>query len=254
MTSFQEYMTGALAEAGLTDEQVTSALTKIYANEKLSSKLNGFVKTATEDYNAQVGRAQSAQAQLKEYQDWFYGVGKFEGKGAKSEYDRMQAEFTRTTAELARIAAGGAPDGFDSSKYMTREDFQKGIDEFGGRMASVVKDGMNITAEHVSRFKEKPDLEAIEKIAMEQKLPLRAAYEKYIEPRVKEQEADSRKNWEKQRNEEIERDVRSRYKLPVDPKPEEISPLQANRNGVKGTAPADMDAELMAAWHGADSK
>ena len=236
MQSFQELMTSALAEAGLSDEQVNSALLKVYSNEKLSPKLNAMVKTATEDYQAQVGR-------VKQYQDWY--------PKAQAEYDRMASEYTRVTQELQTLqTGGGTPQQFDASNYVSKQDLAQMQVDMGRRYAGVIKDTAAITAEHVSRFKEKPDLDAVDKLATDQNIPLRMAYEKWIEPRVKEQEKEANDKWKQDQRSEIERDLRSRYQLPTETVAAEQSPMF--RKGVE--APKDMDAELLQAWHSTPAK
>lgn len=235
--TFTEYMTASLSEAGLSDEQVTNALEKMAKNEKLGSKLNALVKTATEDYQAQVGR-------VRAYQEWY--------PKAEAEYNRMQAEYNRALAELEAYRGGNPQQQqFDASRYVTREDIQAMEIERGRRYASVIKDTAEITAEHVARFHEKPDLGRIDEIAMKENLPLRAAYDKYVEPRVKEAEKEARVKWEKDKAEEIERDIRSRLKVPVDPTPSEQSPLFRKTDD---KPPADMDAELLNTWRSVPQK
>src|SRR5260221_35596 len=101
--TFQQYMTEALGEAGLNDEQITSALTKLYAHDKLSPKLNSIVKTATEDYNAEVGRVR----QLREQND------KRE-KEVADYYTRVNTEYQRVLGELQQAQNGQQPQ-FDAS-------------------------------------------------------------------------------------------------------------------------------------------
>lgn len=241
MQTFQELMTSALAEAGYSDEAVTTALAKIYGHEKLGPKLNAIVKTATEDYQAQLGR-------VKQYQDWY--------PKAQAEYDRMAAEYNKAMAELVALRDGNQQQQqqqqFDTSQFMSKADWQQAQLDMGRRYANVIKDTAAITSRHVTRFKDEPDFGAIDKIATEQGLPLMAAYDKWVEPRVKEQEKAANEEWKKQQREEIERDLRSRYKLPVEHVPAEQSPVL--RKGDPKDVPADMDAELLNAWHSAPAK
>lgn len=233
-------MTAELAAAGLSDAQVTEALTKIYSNDKLGPKLNALVKTATEDYQAQVGR-------VKQYQDWY--------PKAQAEYDRMATEYTRARAELEALQGGNGtpqPPAFDASKYVSKEDLVAMQVDMGRRYAGVIKDTAAITSRHVTRFKEEPDFQAIDKLATDLNIPLQLAYEKYIEPRVKEEEKVARSNWEKSKTEEIERDLRTRYKMPVESAPPEQSPLL--RQSKPEDAPKDMDAELLGAWRSVPAK
>lgn len=234
--NFIEYMTTELASAGLSDEQVTAALTKMSANEKLGPKLNALVKTATEDYNAQVGRVRS-------YQDWY--------TKAEAEYNRMASEYTKAMTELQSIQSGGAPPQFDASKYITKDDLLADRRDQAVRYSAVIKDSNTITARHAIRFKEEPDFAAIDRIATEQGIPITMAYEKWVEPRVKEAEKQQNEQWKKDQRDEIERDIRSRYKLPVDQAAPEQSPLYRSKGQ---EAPKDMDAELLDAWHNAPQK
>ncbi len=240
MQTFQELMTAELASAGLSDDAITAALSKIYANEKLSPKLNSLVKTATEDYQAQVGR-------VKQYQDWY--------PKAEAEYNRMATEYQRATAELEALKNGGTvttPPAFDPTNYVSRADLVQFNKEMGQRYAAVIKDTASITSRHVTRFKEEPDFSAIDKIASEQGIPLPMAYDKWVEPRVKDAEKAANEQWKKDQREEIERDIRSRYQLPTEQVAQEQSPLY--RHVDPKDAPKDMDAELLAAWRNTPAK
>ena len=248
MQSFQELMTQALTEAGYSDDQVTAALTKIYTHEKLGPKLNALVKTATEDYQAQVGR-------VKQYQDWY--------PKAQAEYDRMATEYTRVNKEIEQLRAlvngggngdgnGVLPPGFDPSVYMTKQDFMAAMQDSARRYADVIKTSNSIATEHAIRFRESPDMEAIDKIAMEQHLPLRAAYEQYIKPRVEQEEKTKRQEWEKSTRDEIERDLRSRYKLPVETAAPDQGPMFSKLK--PEDAPKDVDADLLNAWRSVPAK
>jgi hypothetical protein len=235
--NFLEYMTASLSEAGLSDDQVTAAITKMANNEKLGSKLNALVKTATEDYQAQVGR-------VRAYQEWY--------PKAEGEYNRMQAEYLKAVQELEAYRNGNQNQPtFDASKYVTREDLNAFDQDRARRYAGVLKDTSEMAVDYYARFREKPDLNKIDEIATRENLPLRVAYEKYIEPRVKEAEKEARVKWEKDKAEEIERDIRSRLKVPVDSQPAEQSPLFRKSDE---RPPADMDTELLNTWRSVPQK
>src|SRR4029077_18035897 len=93
-------MIAALQEAGLSDDAVTAAVDKIAAHEKLSPKLNALLKTATEDYTAQVGRTRAMQ-------EWY--EGKHGQPGARQQYESLAGEYQRAIDENARlkVALGG---------------------------------------------------------------------------------------------------------------------------------------------------
>jgi hypothetical protein len=235
-------MVQTFSEAGLTDAEITAAMEKLYNNEKVSSKLNGLVKTATEDYNAQVGRAAAAQSRIDKLEKEWYPA-------ANAEYQRVLGELAQAQQQMQR---GGAPPDFDASKYVSREDLARMQQDMGIRFAGVLKDTAKITASHVARFQEEPDLQAIDELAMKQNLPLVAAYEKWIEPRVKEREGKAQEEWKKQQREEIERDVRSRYHLPAESVPTETAPVY-NRQS-KDDLPKDIDADLLSTWRSVPQK
>ena len=224
---------------------MTQALGKLYANEKIGPKLNALVKTATEDYNAQLGRAQAAQQRLDKLEKEWYPQ-------ANQQYLQMQQQYQKVLGELEQARAGGTPPEFDATKYVSKDDLQRYDEDRAGRFARVLKETNAITASYVSRFKDTPDFEAIDKLATEHQIPLKAAYEKWIEPRVEEERKKQNEEWKKQQREEIERDVRSRYQLPVDHTPPETPPIYQRLK--PEDLPKDLDADLLATWHGVNSK
>ena len=130
---------------------------------------------------------------------------------------------------------------------MTKKDFETQVQQMAGRYAGAIKTTAAITARHVAKFGEEPDLDAIDKIAMEKNIPLDAAYKEYIQPRVDEKAKKDREDWEKKTREEIERDVRSRHHLPADSVPDQSALFSPRRNGKDGPV-APTDAELAATW------
>ena len=235
MQDFKSYMQSALQEAGLTDDQITSAIDKIANHEKLAPKLNAFVKTATEDYQAQVGRAKAAQERADKLE--------------KEWYPRANAEYQRALAEIEALKANPNPNpDFDASKYLTRDDFIKMQQERDARYATVIKEATRLGSRHAATFGEELDVDALEKLANETNLPLSAAYDRMIAPRVQEkQKAAADKEKEEYAAQKV-KDALSRHKLPTDPIPTESAPIY-NRIS-PDSAPKDMDSELLAAWHG----
>ncbi len=236
-----EYFAQMCKEAGL-DDAATSALTALANNEKLSPKFNSLVKRATEDFDAQTGRVKAAEEKVRKYDEWY--------PTAKAAADAALQRTAEVEAELARRGAGGDPPAFDASKYLTKEDLLKFNEESSKRFAGVLKDATRIAARHVSKFGEEPDLDAIEQVAVKENLPLAAAYDRWIQPRVDEA---NKKQFQKEKEEYANQkvaDTLSRYKHPVDQVPTDAAPVYAPRPKA-GDKPVDIDAELMAAWNGA---
>lgn len=230
------------AEAGYTPEETQAKIAlfnQIAQDSKLGPKFDDAVKVYTEDYSAAEGRLKVAQQDVKNIKDW-YGV-------ASEEFKTMQAKAAAAEAELANLKAGTNGTGFpDPAAYVTKDDLIKFSQDMGFRYSNVIKNTAQITAQHVARFGEAPDMEAIDKIAGEQNLPIAKAYEEYIKPRLAEADKKGREEWEKKRSEEIERDLRSRLKVP-DSQPETaplFSPKKAN-----GAPQSVSDEELLATWN-----
>lgn len=249
--NFKDYVIAAMQEAGMNDDQVVAALDKISTNDKIGAKLNGILKTATEDYTAQVGRAQAAQ-QRNDYleKDWY--------PKADIEYKRLQSEYQKVLGELQKAQATGLPPEFDASQYMTKDDWNANVQQLGTRLGSVVKDIGRIASRHAVNYKEELDTQALDELAVKMakdrglpagSIPITDAYEEFIKPRRAAAEEEGRKNWEKETRAQIERDVRSANNLPATPVPQEQS--QMFRPTPKDDIPKDLDQDLLAHWNGA---
>ncbi len=244
----QEYFKALFAEAGIDDASTAAVLTH-FANEKVSSKIGSVLKTALEDYPAQVGRVQATQKQLSDYEakvkDWYAA-------------ELPKNEALRT--ELATLKAqqnGGyqEPPAFDASKYLTKEDLQKFAMDQGARTATVIKSVGRLASRHAAKFGEELDVDALEEIASKKGLPLEAAYNEYIAPREEEKRNKDFDAKLKAAKEEGAREWASRHKLPVDAVPQESAPINRWTKGGSGGDPGKpvSDAELLDTWQSANS-
>ncbi len=251
--NFKEYVISAMQEAGMNDDQVVAALDKIASNDKVGSKLNGILKTATEDYNAQVGRVNTLQGR-NEYleKDWY--------PKADAEYKRLQAEYQKVMGELQRAQSSGLPPEFDPTQYMTKADWETNVQQLGNRLGSVVKDVARISSRHAVNYREELDTQALDEMAVKMAkdrglpagaIPIADAYEELIKPRRIAAEADAKKKWETETRAQIERDVRSQNHLPANAAPVEQS--QMFRPTPQDQIPKDADMDLLAHWNGAAS-
>jgi hypothetical protein len=249
--NFKDFVVAAMQEAGMNDDQVIAALDKIAGNDKIGSKLNGILKTATEDYNAQVGRVNTL-TQRNEYleKDWY--------PKADASYKQLQTEYQKVLGELQQAQATGVAPNFDPTAYMTKADYEKGLQILAQRWGSTLIDAVTIASDHTATFKEKLDMKAIDDLAVRMAqergltpgaVPIRDVYEKYIEPRKKAAEEEGRKNWEKETRAQIERDLRSQNNLPTNPVPVEQSQMFSPTPTDK--IPKDMDMELLNTWNNA---
>ena len=248
--NFNDFLVAEMKEAGMNDDQVIAAFAKLAANDKISSKLNTILKTATEDYNAQVGRVNTL-TQRNEYleKDWY--------PKADASYKTLQAEYQKVLGELQQAQASGVPPAFDPTQYMTKADWERNSQQLGQRLGSVVKDVARLSSRHAVNYKEELDTEALDQLAVKMaqerglppgSVPIVDVYEKFIEPRKKAQEEEARKNWEKETRAQLERDIRSQNNLPTAPVVQEQS--QMFRPTPTDSIPKDMDSELLATWNG----
>src|SRR5690348_7681408 len=161
--NFKDFLVAEMKEAGMNDDQVIAALDKIAANDKIGSKLNNILKTATEDYNAQVGRVQTL-TQRNEYleKDWY--------PKADASYKQLQTEYQKVIGELERARATGVAPDFDPTQYMTKADWEKGVQSIGQRLGSVVKDVSRLASRHAVNYKEELDTEALDQLAVKMEI------------------------------------------------------------------------------------
>jgi len=149
------------------------------------------VKTAEEDYQAQLGRVKTLDAELNDYKVWANGNGTLRDgrkidKGALAAYQELQEQHRLAVEKLSKIEQTGLPPEFDTSKFVTREDIQKQLGDRDARYAGVIKQMGRLASKHAVDFKEALDVDALEKLAIETNLPLDVAYERMIGPRMEE--------------------------------------------------------------------
>ena len=248
-------------EAGLSPEE-TSAFIKAAENPKLASRVETTVKTAEEDYQAQLGRVKTLDAELNDYKVWANGNGTLRDgrkidKGALAAYQELQQQYQDAVGKLQKIEQGTLQPEFDTSRFVTREDLEKQNRDRDSRYATAIKEGLRIAARHAATYKEEPDMDAIEKLAVEKGLSINAAYKEWIEPREREAQQKQFEAEKKAYAEQAVKDALSRHSLPTDPTPQATAPIfiQRDRAAEKANGkPANLDSELMQAWSGAGSK
>lgn len=231
--SAKDYFSQLFRNAGI-DEATASTVITALSHEKVAGDADRIVKIATEDYNAQVGRVQSLQQRMGEYERWY--------QTALPEYQQMKSE-------LDALKAGGNPTpSIDLSRVVTKDDLLKYDQERAAKFAAVQMDTAEIVTDYVTRFGRRLDLREVDKIAQEQNLPIKAAYDAYIRPDLEKKQNEELEARIKREREQAVQEFSSRHKLPVDPAPTESAPIFSHLTG-KTQAPADIDAELMNVWN-----
>lgn len=244
----QEYFTALFKEAGYDDATISTVLPH-FTNEKVSGKLGGLLKTAQDDYHAQVGRSKAAQDRVTQYDQWY--------ATEKPKNDALQSELALLKAQLGGGGSNGysEPPAFDASKYLTKDDLARFAVDQSTRTATVIKSVGRLASRHAAKFNEELDVDALEEIATKKGLPLEAAYNEYIAPREDERRNKDLEARIKAARDEGAREALSRHKLPVDAVPQESAPVigRWNKQSTESAKPAT-DGELLEAWNSVGHK
>lgn len=227
-----------LKDAGITDDATVNAFLAVANNESVTPRMQKLINRATDDFDSMHGRVKAYETKEQQYQSWY--------QNANAQYEQAMAELT--AYRNGGGSAAGEPPPVDLSKYLTKEDLLKQLQERDSRYAGTLKDIAKITSRHASKYGEELDVDTLEKIAVENNLPLQAAYDRYIAPREEDRRNRDFEAKLKAAKEEGARDALSRHKLPVDPVPSEQSLLY--HRPAESDIPKDVDADLLSTWHG----
>lgn len=176
------------------------------------------------------GKADEALAKVNQYNDWYEKTAKPATEQYAKTADRLK-KYEETFGALEDGARQQVP-----PDVVTKKDLEEWTQRSAQNTARVMKDLSSVTVDHFKRFGDTLDVEALEKFAVENNLPIRQAYDSMIQPRLRERETA---DWEakvKAAKEEGARDYASRHQLPVDPKPTESHPFFDRKEVPQGTS------------------
>lgn len=265
----KQYFEQLFQEAGYSPEEITTLTAKL-TDAKISGKLDSLVKTATEDYNAQLGRVRAAEEKMRAWQEWAEGNPQANRPGAVAQYNQLLEAYNTQASRLQAIeaAAGVAPpnpangappaNGNGTAQYLTLADLTKFTQDLDTRWSGALKQSNLITGRHNRAYGEDPDFDAIQKIAGDNgwsNLPngMTLAYEKWIEPRETKRKEEAQEKWKADTRAELERDIRTRYNVPtVEAAPTDYAPLFNGKD--KDLSGADLDSALVATWNDSAKK
>jgi hypothetical protein len=208
----KQYIEQLAQSAGLSDEE-KQGLLKAVSNEKFAKGLQEGVELRS-DYS----RNMDALKADKEKWTGFYG-----------NLLKWKAD---EEARIAQLLEGGEPDGGKDSPVLTVEAMQNLKTEFDNRLKqteqnfiAITQQVGEITSDYITRFHEKPDLEAIKKLAIDKQIPLVQAYQEHIAPRVQDLQSKDFEAKLKAAREEGAKDALSKHRLPLDSQPREYHML-----------------------------
>lgn len=227
----QEWLAGLCADAGLEADVTAKVLASV---DKTAPRINTLLQHE-DNLRAERGRVAAAETRLREYGEW-YGT-------ASAEYERMQAELNTLKTRPPSPAVPAAPP-IDTSKFATKAD----IDNVIANSVTAIKQVGALSSRHALKFQEELDVDALDKFATAKNIPVIAAYDLYIAPRLAEAEKLKQAEAIKAAKEEGAREALSKHRLPVDVAPPQAAPIYA-RHDPAASATIDIDAEMMDAWN-----
>lgn len=230
-------------------------LSQVLSNDTfLKETSNGIARHS--EYSSALDRARNleqevnaAKTQLGTWDQWYKNYAEPKVSKAEQAEKRLQ-DYVNQFGELPDGTPVGNRTGAQVTAGMTKEDIDKMFRERDRAYTTMTKQVTRVMARHLKDFNEDLDIDAVEKIMDEKGLPLEAAYKEFVQPRVEERQTKERSEWEKKTRDEIERDLKSRYKLPVDAKPRESVSDLLNRKA-PDNMPEELDAKnaFIDAWN-----
>ena len=229
MAGLTEYTQELFKKAGLDgDEQAKAIIEALGKNEKLQKAFkDGFVETGQHHSTVDKlkgeweGKYTQAEQKVRQYDEWYNS----QAKPAFDQYQKAQIALQQYQATFGPIDTATDVRQAAAATGLSKEDVQAMLNETVQRQntayVGLLKDMTRISGEHVQRFKEPLDVDAFEEFANKSGLPPRAAYEKFVAPRVQEQQNTEFEAKIKAAREEGARDALSKHKLPVESGPRE---------------------------------
>lgn len=219
----KEYAKVLVQEAGLTGEAATQ-FEQALLSEKVSKRLGADLKRHDEFARDEDALRKDKEAYLKEKDGWL----KWYDEAVRVDGENRKAREAAEKQLAAYREQYGEPEGATNGKpanpaatYLSKEEFDKAQKERDQIAWSVMKDMQKCSSDYARRFGKDLDLDALEKFALENRLPLNQAYKQMIEPEVETQRAAETQKKIDQGIEDGMKDRLSKLKLPVDSTPQE---------------------------------
>lgn len=223
--NLRDYWQEIASKAGI-DPEVAASIGNSLGDESVARAFRqGFVPVP--EYHSTLDEVrQGADARKAELDKWYNEQAlpayqtNLGGIERLRQYESLYGEIDPSTTTRAQAADLGFANKAELDRYLD-EKLRAQQQGFVG-LAKVTP---RLSIDYYKRFGEALDLDEIEKISVKEGLPPDLAYERYIKPRVEEQQ---RKDYEvklKEAREQGERDAISKYRLPVDTTQKESSPF-----------------------------
>lgn len=217
----KEYAGQLAKEAGLPEDQAKVFL-DVLGNEKVSKAFEERM-LAKDDYSRNMDAISSERKKLNE---WYGEQVKTAAKNQETvnSATAQVKQYVETYGELPNgVPVPGGNRAIDAAvaNYISKDDHEKAINNLSQQFVGVLKSGLKASSDYQYRFGKPLDVDALEKFAVEHKLPLDMAYEKFISPEVQAKETANVEERVKAAREEGLREGRSLANVPIDAKPKE---------------------------------
>lgn len=206
----KEYIEQLAQSAGLSEEEKANVLKVATSNEKFAKGLEESVLMRS-DYSRSMDALKADRTKWEKfYQDNLV----------------WKAQEEQRLAELQAAQNGQPPQQqvvqqVQPDLTAIEKKWEEKLAQRDGQMIGLLKVGMSLASQHAVEFKERLDVDALEKIAMDKKVSLQQAYDEYVAPRRAQQtEAQFKAKLEEARAEGA-REFASKHKIPVDTQPRE---------------------------------
>ena len=176
----KQYLSELAKSAGVADDKLQAAL-EVIGNEKVSKALgDGFLRQ--EVYSRNMDGLTKKQ---KELTDWYQQQVALAASNQKV-VDETVAKLKSYEETYGTLDGTGRQPSVDTSQFIDKKTFEEAQAKLGQQFIAVTKTATKCSADYMKRFNEVLDMDELEKFTLNSGLPLAAAYEKFIEPRVSE--------------------------------------------------------------------
>lgn len=216
-----EYMIGLANAAGIPEAERPAFLAK--------DDVKKFAHTSLEAVEREKGRTAAAQAEAKRVYEENLKIF----ANNKTAVEQAQQKVQAYVEKFGELPGGGDPNDPKAVKaavgdVIDKKTFDERIKATEGNTIGLVKSVAKITAKHLKDFNEEPDLDAIEKIAIEQGLTADKAYAEWRRPKDEERSKAAQEAALKKAREEGEIEGRSKVAASTVSDADRSSPFMAN--------------------------
>ena len=216
-----DYMIGIANAAGIPEAERPAFLAK--------DEVKKFAHTSLEAVEREKGRANKATEEAKRVYEENLKIF----ANNKTAVEQAQAKVNAYVEKFGELPGGGDPNDPKAVKaavgdVIDKKTFDERIKTTEGNTIGLVKSVAKITAKHLKDFNEEPDLDAIEKIALEQGLTAEKAYAEYRRPKDEARAKEQQDLALKKAREEGEIEGRSKVAASTVSDPDRSSPFMAN--------------------------